>query len=163
MNTLRGGCVACSHDVAVNVSLTGYRVHNPVYEQEWCYLCKTVYCQFFAKLRAVLVCADAESIFSWRSPRKWIFQQNHFSLFIRGPRGVGLMEKKWQKISWHCHFKLGPDPYKTNNTDPEPSAAVPKLVRHPVKRLVLLPRDFGKIHIHNYPSKETGSKYLILL
>ena len=51
-----------------------------------------------AKLRAVLACA--ESLISQISPRK--FKRNNFNL---GPRWVGLMKLKMQKISWHCHFK----------------------------------------------------------
>ena len=39
-----------------------------------------------AKLRTVKVCA--ESLISRVSPRKRSFQQNHFSLSIRGPGGL---------------------------------------------------------------------------
>ena len=56
------------------------------------------------KLRAVLACA--ESLISRISPRKRIFQLNHFSQFIRGPSWFDSWNKKCQKqkISWHCHF-----------------------------------------------------------
>ena len=37
-------------------------------------------------------------------PRNWIFKQNHFNLFIRGPDGFDSW-KKMPKIVWHCHFK----------------------------------------------------------
>ena len=46
-----------------------------------------------------------ESLISQISPRNRIFQQNHFSLFIRGPQ-VGLIHgENVPKISWHFHFK----------------------------------------------------------
>ena len=51
------------------------------------------------------------SLISQISPRKWIFQLNHFSLFIKGSGGFDgfhSFKKKCQKIiSWHCHFKVG--------------------------------------------------------
>ena len=46
----------------------------------------------------MLVCAS-ESLISRISPQKRIFQLNHFSLFVRGPRWVGFMEKKSAKKS----------------------------------------------------------------
>ena len=52
----------------------------------------------------MLTCS--ESLISQISPRKWIFQQKHFSLFIRGPDGFDSLNKKWQKFSCHCPFKL---------------------------------------------------------
>ena len=42
-------------------------------------------------LRALLACA--KSLFSRISLRKWLFQQNHFSLFIRGRGGLVSYEK----------------------------------------------------------------------
>ena len=66
------------------------------------------------RLRPVLV--RAESLISWISPRKRIFRQNHFSLFIGGPGGFHSWRKKMQqKISWHCHFKCVMRPVDSHN------------------------------------------------
>ena len=53
--------------------------------------------------RGVRLCA--ESLISRISPRKRIFQQNQFSLFIRGSGGMEKWRKKCQKILCHCNFK----------------------------------------------------------
>ena len=47
------------------------------------------------KLRAVLVCA--ESLISWISPWKQVFQQNHVCLFIRGPGRLDYWENNAKK------------------------------------------------------------------
>ena len=43
----------------------------------------------------------------WISPRKRNFQQNYFSLFIRGPGGFDSRKKITTQILWHCHFNGG--------------------------------------------------------
>ena len=72
-------------------------------------------------LHAVLACAESDScrvslrgvtylaLISRISPRKRIFQQNHFSLFMghpvyQGLRWISFIEKNAKTISWHCHF-----------------------------------------------------------
>ena len=56
----------------------------------------------FVWLSAVLI--NVESLISRISSQKRISKPNYFTLFIRGLGGL-IHGKKWQKISWHCHFK----------------------------------------------------------
>ena len=58
------------------------------------------------RVRLGAVSHSAESSFSRISSRKRIFQQNHFRLFIRKPNGFDSWKKNYEKISWHCLFKI---------------------------------------------------------
>ena len=73
--------------------------------------CPTFFVSFFKELACQNILTPRsvslmKSNFSNLKFWKQIFKQNYFSMFIRGPDGFDSWNKKDNKISWHCPFKL---------------------------------------------------------
>ena len=73
--------------------------------------CPTFFVSFFKELSCQNILTPRsvslmKSNFSNLKFWKQIFKQNYFSMFIRGPDGFDSWNKKDNKISWHCPFKL---------------------------------------------------------